>query len=425
MQNARLRGLSKFSISQTDKIIGNRMKETSECSTGSWPLQPVIDWLFRRGRLIDNRHEFVSQLADQLNRSGAQIDRITIMFPTINPLFTATTAVWSSDTGKTVSVQARHGIRETERYIGSPLQKLLESGRGVRQSLLELPTDAHNAFLELNKDGYVDYYAMPVTFNTGLNSAFIVVTRAQDGFGKCDIENLRKVRDFIAPTLEVFSLRHLSASLMDTYLGRRTGKKVLSGMIKRGDADTIHAALWFSDLRDFTRLTETLPPANLLKILNDYFEFVSAAVTAYGGEILRFIGDAMLIVFPIDNTQSRQSACQSALRAAKDAYQSLATLNHLRRRHAEEEIRFGVGLNIGEVIYGNVGAPDRLDFTVMGPAVNRTARLESLTKKLDENILMSQEFAELVGCSMRSLGRHEMQGVGEPQPVFAPGDDCD
>ncbi len=401
------------------------MNETSDLSARSWPLQPVIDWLFRKGRMIDDRHEFASQLAEQLCRCGAPIDRITVVFPTINPLFAATSAVWSSDTGNTVSMQAHHGIRETERYIGSPLQKLLETGRGVRQSLPDLPADAHNAYLELQRDGYVDYYAMPVTFNTGLNSAFIVVTRAQGGFNQCDIENLRKLRDFIAPTLEVFSLRHLCASLMETYLGRRTGKKVLSGMIKRGDADTIHAALWFSDLRDFTRLTETLPPADLLKILNDYFEFVSAAVTAYGGEILRFIGDAMLIVFPIDDSQSRQAACRSALKAATDAYRSLATLNHMRRRHGEEEIRFGVGLNVGEVIYGNVGAPDRLDFTVMGPAVNRTARLESLTKKLGEDILVSEQFAEQVGHSMRSLGEHDMQGVSEPQPVYAPGDDRD
>ncbi|MCP4430596.1 MAG: adenylate/guanylate cyclase domain-containing protein [Gammaproteobacteria bacterium] len=395
--------------------------EQSACSSKEfWSLQPVTDWLFRQGRLVDNRDEFVSQLARQLTQSGAPLDRMTLMFPTINPLFTGTSVSWSSDTDKTIHFQARHGVKESERFVGSPLQKLLESGRGVRQSILELPDDAHNAYLDLKRDGYVDYYAMPVTFNTGLNSAFIVVTRASGGFRACDIDNFRLVRDFIAPTLEVFSLRQLSKSLMDTYVGKRTSEKVLSGMVKRGDADTIHAALWFSDLRDFTQLTEDLPADKLLKMLNDYFEFVAAAVTAYGGEILRFIGDAMLIVFPIDDQTSPRSACRAALEAAYDAQQSLAALNHMRRRHNEAEIRFGVGLNVGEVIYGNVGAPDRLDFTVMGPAVNRTARLESLTKDLGVNILISREFSRLVDRPSKFLGDHLMKGITKPQSVFTP-----
>ena len=344
------------------------------------------------------------------------------MFPTINPLYTATSATWSLSSGKTVPFHARHGIRQSERYIGSPIEKLLDSGRGIRQSLVDLADDAHSAYTELANEGYVDYYAMPVTFNSGLNSAFIVATKATAGFSECDINNFRLVRDFIAPTLEVFSLRHLSSSLMDTYLGKRTGKKVLSGMIKRGDANTIHAALWFSDLRDFTEITETLPPKESLKLLNDYFEFVAAAVTAYGGEILRFIGDAMLVVFPIDSHVSPQSACRAALDAAHDVQLSLAALNHIRRRHGEPEIHFGVGLNVGEVIYGNVGAPERLDFTVMGPAVNRTARLESLTKNLGENILVSKEFCDQVDYAMRPMGDHAMKGIAAHQTVFAPVD---
>ena len=342
------------------------------------------------------------------------------MFPTINPLYSATSAIWRRSTDETTPFQAHHEIRLTDRFIGSPLAKVLETGRGVRQSLIDLPDDAHAAFTELSIDGFTDYYAMPVTFNSGLNSMLIVSTKKIGGFSDCDIKNFNRMRDYVAPTLEVFSLRHLASSLLDTYLGKRTGEKVLSGMIKRGDADTIHAALWFSDLRDFTQMTENLPADKLLKILNDYFEYVAAAVTARGGEILRFIGDAMLIVFPIDENISRESACNAAIDAALDAQQSLATHNHMRRRHGESEIRFGVGLNVGEVIYGNVGAPDRLDFTVMGPAVNRTARLESLTKVVGENILLSKEFSESIVYPTRSLGEHMMKGIEQPQPVFAP-----
>ena len=390
-----------------------------------WSLQSVNDWLFRHGRLIENRYDFVTALSSNLLQAGAPIDRLQIIFPTINPLYSGTSALWRKRTGETTPFQAHHDIRLSDRFIGSPLQKLLESGRDIRQSLIDLPVDAHAAFTELTHEGFTDYYAMPVTFNSGLDAAFIVSTRSPGGFSDCDINNFRRMRDYVAPTLEVFSLRALSSSLLDTYLGKRTGEKVLSGMIKRGDADTIHAALWFSDLRDFTEMTENLPADKLLKILNDYFEYVAAAVTARGGEILRFIGDAMLIVFPIDEHISRESACNAAIDAARDALESLATHNHMRRRHGEAEIRFGVGLNVGEVIYGNVGAPDRLDFTVMGPAVNRTARLESLTKVVGENILFSKEFAESISYPAKSLGEHMMKGIAKPQPVFAPDENFD
>jgi adenylate cyclase len=206
---------------------------------------------------------------------------------------------------------------------------------------------------------------------------------------------------------------------MNTYVGKRTSEKVLAGMVKRGDADVISAALWYSDLRNFTHLTETLPAEQVLEMLNEYFEFVSAAVTARGGEILRFIGDAMLIVFPIDDNMCKQTACNAAIDSAIDARNTLASLNHQRRRHGQPTIEFGVGLNVGEVIYGNVGAPDRLDFTVMGPAVNRTARLESLTRELSCDILFSQKFSELIETRSEFLGNHEMKGISEPQAVYA------
>jgi len=152
-------------------------------------------------------------------------------------------------------------------------------------------------------------------------------------------------------------------------------------------------------------------------LLNEYFEFVAAAVNARGGEILRFVGDGMLIVFPINDNISKQAACNSAIDAAIDAQSTLASLNHRRRRHGQPTIKFGVGLNVGEVIYGNVGAPDRLDFTVMGPAVNRTARLESLTKELGCNVLFSENFARLIEAPSKFLGHHAMKGIAEPQAV--------
>jgi len=386
------------------------------CST-----QAIVDWVFGEGRRIESTNRFVHALAQQMNLHGAGIDRLMVSLLTLNPQLVATSETWDKSTGTTRPVNATHNVRNTERYIGSPLQVIYETHKRVHQPLTDLPEDAHRAYTELAEEGYTDYLALPVLFGETAEpgAAVIISTRRAGGFSDSDIESFRRLRDYLAPVLEVHALRYLARSLMNTYVGRRTSDKVLAGMIKRGDADIINAALWFSDLRNFTQLTESLDASQVVKMLNDYFEFVSAAVTAQGGEILRFIGDAMLIVFPIGDGMCAETACRAALDAALDAQDSLATLNHLRRRHHEPQIEFGVGLNLGEVIYGNVGAPDRLDFTVMGPAVNRTARLESLTKALHRNILFSREFAELIDKPAESLGEHAMKGIAEKQAVFA------
>jgi adenylate cyclase len=384
-----------------------------------WSPQAAIDWLFSEGRLLDDDAAFVLQFARKLCACGAPIERLLITIQTLNPEILAISNTWLKSTDAIQHYVAERRIRDTDRYIGSPMQQLFNTEKRVRQRLDQLPVDAHAAYTELAEEGYTDYLALPIMFNWGLGSAWIMSTKHPRGFSDADIENFRILRNYLAPIIEVYSLRHMSKSLMNTYVGRRTGEKVLAGMIQRGDADIIHAALWFSDLRNFTQLTETLPAQQVLGMLNEYFEFVAAAVTARGGEILRFIGDAMLIVFPIENDTCQRTACNAALDSAIDAQSTLASLNHRRRRHAEPEIKFGVGLNVGEVVYGNVGAPDRLDFTVMGPAVNRTARLESLTKTLGCNILFSRQFSELIDMPSSYLGMHAMKGIDEAQAVYA------
>jgi adenylate cyclase len=383
--------------------------------------QSVIDWVFTEGRRIESANKFVHQLAHQLNDHGASIDRLMVSLLTLNPQLVGTSETWLKSTDTTTPINASHGERDTERYIGSPLQAIYETHKRVRQRLDNLPKDAHRAYIEQAEDGFTDYVALPVLFGEVAQpgAAILISTKRKGGFSDHDIESFRQIRDYLAPVIEVHALRHISRSLMNTYVGKRTSEKVLAGMIKRGDADVINAALWFSDLRNFTHLTETLPAEQILEMLNEYFEFVSAAVTARGGEILRFIGDAMLIVFPIDDNLCNQTACNAAIDAAIDAQSTLETLNHRRRRRGQPEIKFGVGLNLGEVIYGNVGAPDRLDFTVMGPAVNRTARLESLTKELGCNILFSHKFSELIETPSEFLGLHKMKGIDEPQAVYA------
>ncbi|MDH3219346.1 MAG: adenylate/guanylate cyclase domain-containing protein [Gammaproteobacteria bacterium] len=393
----------------------NRSEAATGCSS-----KAIIEWLFGEGRRIEGTRRFVHALAHQMNAHGASIDRLMVSLLTLNPQLVATSETWLKSTDTTTTINASHDVRTSERYIGSPLEAIYKTHKRVRQRLDNLPEDAHRAYTELAEDGFTDYLALPVLFGETdePGAAIIICTKREGGFTVQDVASFRQVRDYVAPVLEVHALRYLSRSLMNTYVGKRTSEKVLAGMVKRGDADIINAALWFSDLRDFTHITETLPAKQVLEMLNEYFEFVAAAVGAQGGEILRFIGDAMLIVFPIGENMCIQNACQSAIDAAIDAHNTLEVLNHQRRRNQLPEIEFGVGLNVGEVIYGNVGAPDRLDFTVMGPAVNRTARLESLTKELGRSILFSKEFAKLIDQPVHFFGDFAMKGIAEPQPVY-------
>ncbi len=400
------------------------MPTRTSTETSGWNVQQVIDWVFTEGRHLRDSNSFVHQFAQRLDVAGAPVDRLMIGLRILHPQLVATSETWRRDTGTTLHIETVHEIRLSERYIGSPMQYLVETRQPLRRSLVDLPDDAHRAYTELAEQGHTDYFGLPIMIGEEHGATMIVSTCAHGGFREDDIRQFEKLGDYIAPVLEAHGLRQLSRSLLNTYVGKRTGAKVLAGMIRRGDAEVIDAALWFSDLRDFTHLTETLAPDRVLKMLNDYFEFIAAAVTARGGEILRFIGDAMLIVFPIEAREDASAACRAALDAALDARGTLGALNHLRRRHGEPPIEFGVGLNLGKVIYGNVGAPDRLDFTVMGPAVNRTARLESLTKTLGRNILFSREFAERIDQPITALGEHEMKGVAGPQAVFALETEC-
>jgi len=206
---------------------------------------------------------------------------------------------------------------------------------------------------------------------------------------------------------------------LETYIGPRTGRRILEGQIQRGDGEEITAAIWFSDFRNFTKYTETLSLEQMLETLNQYFEIVHESVERNGGEILRFIGDAMLIVFPVDDSKTLMQACQSALASALASQQQVKMLNIDRLKQNKPKIEFGVGLHEGSVMYGNVGAPARLDFTVMGVAVNRTARLESLTKELDCPVLVSGDFNKQINKIGQYQGDYSVKGVKQALDVFS------
>lgn len=384
----------------------------------AWSVAPVVDWLLREGRLSAEPRKLIDTLAAHLLGAGAPLWRLRLGFFTIHPQVAAWAYVWVR--GRSTHVeQFPHGVQKTGAYIGSPAQRMIEGGAPVRYRLDHLAPSDHRLLHELAAEGGTDYALFPLRFSDGSRNVFALATDERAGFSAHDLAQFETLSHAMSAVLEVAATHRIAETLLDTYVGRRTGGRVLQGQIQRGTAETLHAALWYSDLRGFTPLTETLPTQQQLAMLNEYFETVAAAVSAHGGEILRFVGDAMLVVFPADANGGPALACRAAVESALDAFARLAPINERRRQSGEPEIAFGVGLTAGEVAYGNVGAPDRLDFTVIGPAVNRAARLESLTKELGVPLLMTAAFARCLERPVRSLGSHRLRGLAAPVEVYA------
>lgn len=384
----------------------------------AWTVAPVIDWLLREGRLLNDTAALVEQLAGRLVAAGAPLWRLRIGFFTIHPQLAAVAHIWTRGAGVRIE-SIPYGIERTGAWIGSPVQKMIESRSPVRVRLDRIGANDHPVLHELAAAGGRDYLLLPLAFSDGSLHVFAAATDDKDGFSEHDLHSLGALSHPLAAVLEASATRRVAETLLDTYVGHRTGRRILEGRIHCGDAEEIDAAIWYADLRGFTALSETLPSARLLELLNAYFDVVADAVMPRGGEILRFMGDATLIVFPSERRGDLMPACRAALEAALDAFERAETVNRERRREGCPEIRFGVGLNAGTVVWGNVGARTRLDFTVVGPSVNRAARVESLTKDLGVPLLMTGTFAAALGRPTRSLGLHVLRGLDEPVEVFA------
>jgi adenylate cyclase len=296
---------------------------------GAWSAGPVIDWLLREGRLLTDPVELADRLAAWLLGAGAPLWRMRLGFFTIHPQLAAWAHVWTR--GQPTQVERiPYGVQRTGAYIGSPAQQMVESGRPVRHRLDRLSATDHRLLHELAGAGGRDYLLLPLQFSDGSRNVMAVATDRARGFSARDVENFEKLSHALATVLEVAATHRVAETLLDTYIGHRTGRRILSGQIHRGQADVIDAAIWYADLRDFTALTETLPSDRLLDLLNSYFELVAVAVTPRGGEILRFMGDAMLIIFPAGKQGELGSACAAAMDAALDAFERAQALNRRR-----------------------------------------------------------------------------------------------
>ena len=385
-----------------------------------WSLEPIASWLLGEGRFLPSAVELMNGLMAQLDAAGAKIDRVRLTMTTLHPQLLAWGVFWDRPLGAR-PWSAEHGVQFLDAYVGSPNQYVRDERLSFRRRLDAPPEpDDHPTLDDLRAEGMVDYFALPLVFGSGVANVLTVATKAPEGFSATDLERIAVLSSLLAPVFEILAMRRMTLGLLDAFVGPRISERILQGQVKRGDGDRIEAAFWYSDLRGFTGLSESLPVGELLALINEYFEYCAAAAAPRGGEILQFIGDAILIVFEIPSRDKEAAVCESALDAAIDAFDSIAVVNHRRRHAGHPQIEFGLGLHLGEVTHANVGSPGRLAFNVVGPAVNMTARIQSLTKDSGEPLLLSRPFAQLVKRPLRRVGEYNLRGVAGAQELFTP-----
>jgi adenylate cyclase len=271
---------------------------------------------------------------------------------------------------------------------------------------------------ELASEGMTEYIALPLELSDGRRIAATLATDQKDGFSRADFTALASLVGLLAPLLEVHVVRSITRNLLNAYLGREIGRRVLAGEIERGRGETTRAVIWFCDLRGFTALAERLKEENVVAFLDAYFERVVSAVHARDGEVLKFLGDGLIAIFPVPDIEFAANATRRACEAACLAIDDVDALAGHPALGTEPAPQICVSLHVGNVFYGNIGAAERLDFTVIGPAVNLVARVDQLSKVVNRRLLMTAEFARVCGQKLESLGKHTVRGVAEPIEVF-------
>lgn len=385
-----------------------------------WSLEPVVRWLYHEAHHERDAGRLINGLAGQLDRAGAGVDRIVLVSQTLHPQIVQWSVFWSRHTGLHRGSIGPDG-RGTDAYVGSPVAWVQEHRKATRLRVDPVASEGEHGLLrDLRAQHITDYVALPMAFSNGTTNVLTLATSSATGFTGNDIARLAEMTNMLRPLVEIIAMRRTTLGLLDTFVGPRISERILQGQVRRGDGERIEAAFWYSDLRGFTRLSESLPTAELLELMNDYFENCAAAAAARGGEILQFIGDAILIIFEIARPEDAAMVCQDALDAATDAFASIAVVNHRRRHLGKAEIEFGLGLHVGSVTHANVGAPNRLAFNVVGPAVNLTARIQAMTKEIGEPLLLSRRFASLVRTALKSMGTSTMRGLAAEEELFAP-----
>jgi len=364
--------------------------------------------------------ELFCALCDALRSDGVPLSRASCGLLAMHPSAFARNLVWMLGQGGR-EITRPHGVERTGTYLDSPVYLIHLGAEAVRRRLdIEAPQLDFPIVRELKAAGATDYVALPLRFSNGQTNYISFATDRAGGFSTADLGLVWDLLPLIAMRLELESGQRATRDLLTTYLGASAARQVLSGAIRQGQGSRLDAAIWYCDLRGFTAMADRDAPDDVIRTLDRYFDVMVTAVQGQGGEVLKFVGDGMLAIFPLSPGEG-STAAERALAAATQALDRLSELNAERARAGRGALRVGIALHCGEVVFGNIGGADRLDFTAIGRAVNEVCRVEALCARLERPLLTTAVFRHAVPkAALVSLGFHPLRGVKEPQELFAP-----
>jgi adenylate cyclase len=397
----------------------------------------LSSWLTHAGLAGTPETDIVSGFCERCVAAGLPLSRANVFIDTLHPVYEGRLFRWgygpaesplleygrTSPSGIAAAGSDPEAMAGAERWRRSPFYRMLETGESFLHRRLT-PTTAQEFSMisDLLALGMTDYVAIINRFAAdGVIGEMDAVyaswaTTAPEGFDDGQLAALERIAPYLALAIKSVSLARMTGTLMQTYLGRDAGQRVLGGRIMRGVAERIDAVIWFSDLQGFTRITDAAPE-QVIPLLNDYSDAIVSAIHEHGGDVVKLIGDGTLAIF---TAEDRRRACNAALAAALAARQTVGELKKRRAADGKAVTDMYLGLHVGEVFYGNVGSRERLDFTVIGPAVNETSRIAAMCRSVDQPVLVSAPFANVAGIRRRlvSVGRYALRGVSHPQELF-------
>jgi adenylate cyclase len=386
-------------------------------------LDKVAEWLTQAALTGENLENIVRGFCERIAATGMPIARVHLTFSMLHPLYDALGFTWKRSSGLVIEGY-RHGAEKPERFLQSPYYHLLTSNlehlrrRIDKDGPLEFPI-----FDELRSEAITDYIAFVQTFGDGSAQGMMGSwsTDSSGGFSEEMIAALLRMQNHLAVAAKMAVLGKLANNMLTTYLGGDAGKRVLNGQIRRGDGETIRAALVMGDMRQSTMYAEKEGRQAYIDTLNEFFDAIAAPFNRNGGEIMSFLGDGFLAVYPCGRHKDPSKvACQAALSAVFQAQERMAQLNTERQEKGMSVVGYGIGLHVGNVMFGNVGLRDRLTFSAFGSAVNEVARLQSLTKKYSREVVASQAFAGYSDGEWVTLGEEKLRGVRQKLTVLHP-----
>jgi adenylate cyclase len=395
-----------------DTLAASDRRQSARGRARVWPL---ADWLIREGRFLPGNKEVFEGFCERIAAAGIPIERVALHLRALHPQYRGVSRTWRP--GEPLRERFMdHGIEKTAMYIESPVHAVAEARETLEWRLDGNRPLPFEMLEELRGEGFAHYVIAPFEFE-GLVNAISWATKRPGGFSSDDLEFLKDLLPYLTVVAETKALHRFIGHMLRTYIGSEPGRLILEGQVRRGDVTTITAALMLIDLRDFSMLSDTMNPRAVVRLLNDYFDDVIPPIREHGGEVMEIMGDGVLAIFRRGPTANAAAASSAALAAATQGLTAVAERNQ-RNRDGEPDMRIGIALHYGTVSYGNIGTDDRLDFTVIGPDVNLTSRIERLCRELDRMLIMSEAFTEHLDRPVWEIGAFELRGFQKMQRLF-------